>query len=278
MGVSHCCDYPVSVHNLPRVTSSVVDASANSASIDQTVREHLSEQAALYMLDTDLLERLQPDLLVTQALCDVCAVSGDDVEAAIRNLPTGPQVINLEPFSLDDVLETIKLIGGATNRQAKADQQLSALRGRIEAVRDRTRQFVEKPVSVLLLDWFDPLFVSGHWMEDLIEIAGGRSAVDISGVPSRSLGWQELEAAGPDHVILSCCGFTADRTRQEITASPQGQAFIDGLAARNIPLDIVDGNSLFARPGPRLVESVELLAHLLHPEIHPAADWFDEFR
>jgi iron complex transport system substrate-binding protein len=277
VGVSHCCDYPSAIVGLPQVTSSVVDPSRSSREIDQTVREHLSQQSALYELDTELLEELKPDLVVTQALCDVCAVSGEDVEVALDSLSTRPQIVNLEPFSLDEVLNTIVQIGAAAGQPSAAEQQVSGLRQRIEAVRERTARCVPDPAPMLLLDWFDPPFVSGHWMQDIISLAGGKSVLEIGGVPSRRVDWLEIERAAPEAIVLSCCGFTASRTRTELASSPQGdtlQALVDTLG---VPLHIVDGNSLFARPGPRLVDSLELLAHLLHPSIHPYRNSFHNF-
>lgn len=277
VGVSHCCDYPEGVQDLPVVTASVVDKMEPSQKIDATVRDHLAQSASLYSLDGALLEELKPDLVITQALCDVCAVSGEEVGTVLASLTRPPQVINLEPFSLDDVLATLTAVGCATGRETIASERNQVLRARTSMVKERTLARVSLPRPMVLLDWIDPPFLSGHWMKDLIELAGGVSVIDIDDVPSRCVSWEDIEAAAPQIIVIACCGFNADRTRREIDESPAGIALEALVKRTGAEVQILDGDALFSRPGPRLVESLELLAHVLHRDIHPAHDWFGSF-
>lgn len=278
VGISHCCDHPEAVCDLPVVTASVVDKTASSLEIDTIVRDHLAQNASLYSLDAGLLDALKPDLVITQALCDVCAVSGEEVGEVLAGLPKPPQVINLEPFCLDDVLATMTAVGAATGRDDIALERTDAMRRRVAAVEQLTRNKVSAPRPMVLLDWIDPAFVSGHWMNDLIDLAGGVSTLDIRAVPSRTVSWQELEASLPEVIVIACCGFSADRTRSEISRSPAAAA-LDALGKRTgSEVVILDGDALFSRPGPRLIESLELLAHVLHPDIHPAYGWFSLYQ
>lgn len=278
VGVSHCCDYPDAVHNLPVVTSSVVDKEAPSHTIDTTVREHLSDNSSLYSLDADLLEDLKPDLVITQALCDVCAVSGEEVGKVLGDLTSVPQMVNLEPFCLEDVLETMQVVGKVTARTEIATTRIANLRARIAAVEKRTRVQVIRPRRVVLVDWIDPPFISGHWIKDIISLAGGVSTIDIAGVPSRTTSWKEIEQSNPEVIVAACCGFSAGRTREELAGCEAGKNLSDLQTSTGVEVHILDGDALFSRPGPRLVESLELLAHVLHPDIHPAHDWFDLYR
>lgn len=278
VGISHCCDYPEAVHSLPVVTASVVDKTASSLEIDTTVRGHLSDNASLYSLDAKLLDDLKPDLVITQALCDVCAVSGEEVGKVLAGLPKPPQVINLEPFCLDDVLATMTAVGAATGRDDMARKRSAAMRGRVATVEHLTRNQVSTPRPIVLLDWIDPPFVSGHWMNDLIDIAGGVSTLDIRAVPSRTVSWQELEASKPEVIVIACCGFSAARARDEISRGPAAAALEKLCQRLGAEVVVLDGDALYSRPGPRLIESLELLAHVLHPDIHPAYEWFSDYQ
>ena len=278
VGVSHCCDYPAGVRDLPVVTASVVDKDASSHQIDTTVREHLSDNASLYSLDADLLEHLKPDLVITQALCDVCAVSGEEVGKVLGDLTSVPQMVNLEPFCLEDVLETMQVVGEVTARTEIATTRIANLRARIAAVEKRTRVQVTRPRRMVLVDWIDPPFISGHWITDLICLAGGVSAIDIAGVPSRTTSWEEIGRSLPEVIVVACCGFSAERAREDLIHCDAGKALDDLKASIGAEVYVLDGDALFSRPGPRLVESLELLAHVLHPDIHPAHDWFELYQ
>lgn len=266
VGISHCCDHPADLMDRPIVTTSVIDAARSSAEIDQTVRDHLQESAALYALDTDLLDRLGPDLIVTQALCDVCAVNGEDVENCVSALGSAPGVVNLEPFSLDDVIQTVQQIGEATGAGNQAERLVTALRGRIDAVRKRTAAIEQRP-TVAVIDWIDPPFIGGHWMQDLIDLAGGINAMPLGKAPSRTTSWSDIAAAQPDVVIVACCGFDLTRSGEEIRRS-DALAELLKLAESGVEIHVCDGNGYFSRPGPRLVDSLEILGWILHPEVH----------
>ena len=272
VGISHCCDWPDGIDDLPVLTDSVVDSLESSADIDATVREALESSAALYQLDRDTLATLNPDLVLSQALCDVCAVSGDVVLDGIDAIPGGATLVNLEPFTLDDVLATILEIGKAAGVAERALTFVEGLYDRITAVRVRSAAIAEadKP-RVMVIDWVDPPFISGHWMHDLIDLAGGLSLLDAPGSPSRTTSWAEISAAKPDFLLVANCGFTASRSMQELRSDSGGEAgcAIRALMDTGCRVAVTDGNFLFSRPGPRLVESLELLAHLLHPGIHP---------
>lgn len=263
VGVSHCCDYPAGVEGLPVLTSSVVDKAAPQAEIDRIVRDHLADNAALYALDTDLLERLQPDLIVTQALCDVCAVSGADVEAALGAIASKPRLVNLEPVTLADVLKTIHAVAVAAGVPERGEQLVMRLNARIDRVVARVARHETSP-RVLLLDWLDPPFMGGHWIADLITLAGGVDVSGLSGAPSRRTDWDEVAALQPDYLILAMCGFEPARTRADAALGEAGAA-LAALERAGTRVRIVDGNGLFNRPGPRLVDSLELLASLIHP-------------
>ena len=270
VGTTHECDYPPSLQKLPRVTQTLIPLDASSLEIDALVRERLKTQAALYSLDMEVLERLRPDLLVTQALCDVCAVAAAEVQEASCRLPGHPRVLNLEPMSLTDVFETLRQVGVATGREARAAEVVDALERRVEAVRARTAVIPQQDrPRAAFLEWIDPPFSAGHWNPALIELAGGEDIFGVSGLPSRTLLWDEIVQAQPDVLFVSCCGFTPERTLQEMPLLEKQSGWASLPCVRNGRVIVSDGNAYFSRPGPRLVDSLEILAHALHPAVHP---------
>jgi len=273
VGVTHECDYPAFVRALPKVTKTLIPHDASSADIDALVRERLETALALYSLDMPILEALRPDLLVTQALCDVCAVAEAEVRAAACTLPGRPQVINLEPMSLEDVFDTLHLLGKATDREAKALEVADALRLRVHATEARTRQIphAERP-PVAFIEWIDPIFNGGHWNPTLIEMAGGIDVLGSVGQPSRTTPWDAVLDAQPDVLFIACCGFSRERTLQDIPLLEARQGWRDLPCVRNRRVYVADGNAYFSRPGPRLVDSLAILAHALHPERHLLAE------
>jgi iron complex transport system substrate-binding protein len=277
VGVSHACDFPARVATLPRVTRTTIDKNQSSAAIDAQVRAALHTREALYLIDRALLERLRPDLIITQGLCAVCAVSGSDVQQLARQLPGSPVVVNLEPTRLNDVLATIDLLGQATGLTAAARQLAQVLLDRIERVRAISeRALGPRRPRVAVLEWLDPPFTPGHWTPELVEIAGGYPCLGAIGERSRTISWNEVARADPDVVVIACCGYdigTAARDLSGIQRLPTWQAL---RAARTGAVALVDGNQYFSRPGPRLTDSLEILAHLLHPAVHPRpALWED---
>jgi iron complex transport system substrate-binding protein len=270
VGVTHECDYPPSVLALPKVTHTLIPHDATSHEIDALVRERLKTQLALYTLDMPMLERLKPDLMVTQTLCDVCAVAEAEVREAACRLPGSPRVLNLEPMSLQEVFDTLLLVGRAAGTETVACQVVSALQQRVDQVAGRTASIpVEKRPGVAFLEWIDPPFNGGHWNPSLIEIAGGVDLLGNAGRPSRTTDWQAVRDCEPEVLFISCCGFSIERTLQDLPHLERQPGWAELPCVQSGRIYVTDGNAYFSRPGPRLVDGLELLAHALHPDIHP---------
>ncbi len=268
VGVTHECDYPPAVRRLAKVTRSLIPEDATSSEIDRLVREKLSSERALYTLDIEVLERLKPDLIVTQTLCDVCAVAEEEVREAVCTLPGSPHLINLEPQSLSEVLASLRQIAEAAGVERRAEEAISGLRARVEAVEARTARLDHAP-RVALLEWLDPPFSCGHWNPELVRIAGGMEGLGRVGSPSRTLRWEEVIELQPEVVFIACCGFSVERTMQDLPLLSGVPGWKELPAVRKGRVYVADGSQYFSRPGPRLVDSLEILAHALHPEIHP---------
>ena len=269
VGVTHECDYPEGVEKLPKLTATPIDHhSMTSVEIDAAIGECLTDTGSIYSLDTRLLEESEPDLVLTQGLCDLCAVSLNVVEQAISMLPKTPRVISMNPTSLDEVLGVTVEVGDAVDRSAETRVKVAALRERLirveETVGDRPRP------RVGCIEWLDPPFSAGHWVPEMVRIAGGEELFAEAGEPSRRLSWEEVFEAAPEVLVLMPCGFDAAR------AVGEARVFLPGLpgwedlpAVENGRAWAVDANSYFSRPAPRLVEGVEILARIIHPEAFP---------
>lgn len=268
VGVSHECDFPPAVRGLPRVTTTAIPPAAGSRDIDAAVRERLAGHTALYSLDVERLAALAPDLIVTQALCDVCAVADAEVRAAAQALARVPRVINLEPFTLEEVFDCIAAVGAAAHCTARAAALLTTLRTRVAAVATRSRTLGWRP-RVALLEWLDPPFGCGHWSPQLVAMAGGEEVLGRAGEASATTSWEDIAAADPEVIVFACCGFDIARTQVDIELVMREPAVRALRAVRDGRLWLVDGNQYFSRPGPRLVDSLEILAHALHPALHP---------
>ena len=264
VGVTHECDYPTNVSTLPRVTRSAIDISQSSSEIDAAVREHMETSNALYTINIELLQSLEPDLLVTQALCDVCAVSESDVRQCLSELAGSPALINLEPMSLGEVLDTIKLVGEATDCEAQADVYVDELRSRIETIREKAETKLNKP-QVGFLEWIDPPFNGGHWTPELIEYAGGVDCFGSKHEPSRTIDYQTVLDADPEVLIVALCGFDEIRAAEELELLMERVDLTRMKAFKTGRIHVLDGNSYFSRPGPRLVDALEIVHGLLHP-------------
>jgi iron complex transport system substrate-binding protein len=228
------------------------------------VRDSLEQQATIYHLDGRRLDELQPDLILTQELCDVCAVGPDEVRQVVSTLRVPPKVVSLEPTSLEDVFESILLVGRLTGRLRLAMELVMDLRGRLRFVADAV---AGRPVrDVLTLEWIDPVFVGGHWVPEMVSLAGGRDVLGVAGHPSRQVGWEEVLATAPDCVVAMPCGFGLERSRAEMAGAHFRTGWDTLSAVRNRDVFVVDGSSYFNRPGPRLIDGVEILASILHPE------------
>ncbi len=268
VGVTHECDYPPCVQRLPKVTRTLIPPDASSARIDDLVRERLRTNRALYTLDMSVLEGLRPDLIVTQALCDVCAVAEEEVRAAACMLPGHPRVINLEPMTLSDVLASIRQVAAATGAGRQADAVVESLKARVEAVAARSAGLTRRP-RVAVLEWLDPPFSCGHWSPELVRLAGAMQGLGRDGQPSRTLRWEEVVAWQPEVVFIACCGSSVERTLRDVPLLRSVPGWRELPAVRSGRVYVVDGSHYFSRPGPRLVDSLEILAHALHPEVHP---------
>lgn len=268
VGVSHECDHPPGVRSLPRLTRSLLAAEATSAGIDAAVRTRLQERQPLYALDADLLERLRPDLVVTQALCDVCAVAEADVAAVACRLPGAPRVINLEPTRLADVLDALVVVAGAAGVPGAGAAAREGLAARIDAVAERTRR-IGRRKRVMVLEWIDPPFTAGHWSPELVALAGGEEVLGVAGEKSRACAWEEVVAADPEVLVVALCGFDAARSRLDLPILARMPGYDDLACVRAGEVFLVDGNAFFSRPGPRLIDALEIVAHTLHPAIHP---------
>jgi iron complex transport system substrate-binding protein len=239
----------------------VIPAGLSAAEIDAAVREHTERGEALYELDEDLLLELDPELIVTQAVCEVCAVSYDDVKAVALRLPSEPDVISLDPTTLGEVLADVPRLAEATGVPEEGEQLVELAGERIDAVQEAVGG--AEPVPVAALEWLDPVFVAGHWVPQMIELAGGIDVMGMGGERSRTAEWAEVEASAPEVVVSMPCGYATERAAQE--TAEHGEA----LAAMGVRVAAVDASAYFSRPGPRLIDGIELLAHLLHPGLVP---------
>ena len=257
VAVTHECDYPVEASAIPHLTRSVIEEGLSAQEIDTAVRERTQAGRALYELDEHTLAELEPDLIVTQAVCEVCAVSYDDVVAAAGRLPSRPMVLSLDPTTIGEVLADIPRLAEAAGVPEEGEELVEEAGFRIDAVRDAV-DGAERP-RVAALEWLDPVFIGGHWVPQMIEMAGGDDLLGLPGEKSRTTDWAEVEASQPDVVVSMPCGYDTARATEETTA----------MASRLEPLEAdvfaVDASSYFSRPGPRLVDGIELLAHVLHP-------------
>lgn len=269
-GVSHECDYPAAVNALPRVTRCAIHGNAlTSTEIDGWVKAELERTGTLYTMDEPLLRRLAPDVIITQRLCDVCAVGFESVTAFAATLPGPPRVVNLEPRTLDEVFEDIRRVAVALGVAPRADRVIADLRARVETVRRRVASSPRR--RCVILEWIDPPFRSGHWDPELVALAGGVDPVGRSGEAAAEVTWDEIRGSAPEVLVVACCGFDLARTRDDLPILRGYPGFSDLPAVRESEVYLVDGSAYFSRPGPRLVDSLELLAPLIHPELHPNA-------
>jgi len=265
VAVTHECDYPPSAAQLPKVTRDVLPSGLDAAQIDAAVKERTLAGESIYELDTETLQELAPDLIVTQALCSVCAVSYDDVRAIAQEIESRPEVISLDPHTIGEVLGDARTLAQATDRKDVAVDLIARTAARIDRVRVAVRD--ARRLRVVALEWLDPPFAAGHWTPQLIEYAGGDDVLGFAGENSEQHTWDEVRAAEPDLVIVMPCGYDAEIAHRE------AEMHRDDLASVGAgEVVAVDASAYFSRPGPRLVDGLELLAHILHPELVPEPD------
>lgn len=263
VGRSHECDHPPQVLALPALTAQRIDSATGSAAIDAAVRRHLASGEGLYLLDGARLAALKPDLILTQDLCEVCSIDLRSVERLAASLDPRPRVLTFNPTCLEDVFDDLLRLGEAIGRSAAAEQAVVALRERYYSARDHVNAYEAGPV-VAFLEWLDPLFVGGHWTPQLIEAAGGRHPLNAPGRPSRVITPDELAACDPDHLIIAPCGAGLEWTRRELEPLRRAEWWRRLRAVREKRVALVDGNRMFNRPGPRLVDAFCWLVGYLH--------------
>lgn len=264
VAVTHECDFPSAAAQLPHVTRDRLPAGLSAGEIDAAVRAYTERGEAIYELDEDALRDLEPDLIVTQELCPVCAVSYDEVAQVATTIPTCPQVIALDPKTLGESFGDVRTIAQATDTRDAALDLIARQRARLDVVRRAVGE--RERIPVVVLEWFDPVFIAGHWTPQMVELAGGIDVLGFPGEGSERSTWEVVQAAAPRVVVCAPCGYAAPRSHEEaLRHAPQLRA----LGAERVVA--VDAAAYFSRPGPRLVDGVELLAHVLHPEAVPLA-------
>jgi iron complex transport system substrate-binding protein len=263
VGVTHECDYPPGLETVPRLTASLLDSSLSSREIDTMVARALTSDAhTIYALDTELLSSLKPDVVLTQSLCEVCAVPAAVVESAVCTMPHGARVVSLDPHDLHGIFESILDTACLLGRVAEGEAQVASLDARIARLPDAGE---ERP-TVLAAEWLDPVYCGGHWVPEMIELAGGVDRFGAPGERSHPLTWTEIGEADPDVIVLMPCGYDAAAIASrypELAAIPEWRYL---RAVRESRVYCVDANSYFSRPGPRVVDGIEVLARIFHPD------------
>ena len=269
VGITHECDYPPEIKSKPVVVRAVLPLERMSQSeIDRAVAERIRNGQSLYEIDEQLLHDLAPDLILTQNLCQVCAPSGNEVSQVIKSLPKTPQILWLTPQSLNEIFDNVRELGAATERSAEAVALVSDCERRLEELAKRTAAVAHRP-RVFCMEWLDPVYASGHWVPELVKIAGGADELGSERGESVRISWEQIVAWAPEVLIIMPCGFNLQQTMKQIWSAfgYRNSPFFDLPAVRNGRVYAVDANSYFARPGPRVVEGAELLAQLIHPEL-----------
>ena len=262
VAVTHECDYPEAAGSLPQITRDRLPGGLSAAEIDAAVRERTERGEAIYELDAERLQELEPDLIVTQELCPVCAVSVDDVRAVAGTMPSRPRVVALDPHTLGESFGDVRTIAQHTRSRDAALDLIARQRARIDAVRVAVRKAERVPVASI--EWLDPVFVAGHWTPQLVDLAGGIDVLGFPGEPSEQSTWETVAAAAPRVVVAMPCGYDAERSHAEATAFAPA---LRAVGAQRVVA--VDASAYFSRPGPRLVDGLELMAHILHPDLVP---------
>ena len=267
VGVTHECDYPPEAAAKPIAVRNVLPIERMTQSeIDAAVTQRMRDGLSLYQVDEELLRELAPDLILTQNLCQVCAPSGNEITRVLELLPRKPEILWLTPKSLEEIFDNLRELGQATGRVNEANELIRAGRAKLETIAAVTRKLASHP-RVFCMEWLDPIYCSGHWMPEMVKIAGGNDELGQEGSDSVRIPWKDVLEWQPEVLVVTPCGFNLDKV---IEQSPQLSAYpgwFDLPAVRNDRVFAVDANSYFARPGPRLVEGTELLAHLIHPTL-----------
>jgi iron complex transport system substrate-binding protein len=267
IGRSHECDYPATVAGLPVCTNPTIAACGSSAEIDRLVKERLASAASVYEVDSVLIRSLRPSHIITQTQCKVCAVSLDDVERAFKaELAMDARIVCLEPYALDDLWQDIQRVAAACGHENAGEALTASLQARMLDIEDLAQQDAAKP-TVAAIEWLEPLMAAGNWVPELIEMAGGTNLFGMPGGHAPWMTWEELVAADPDAIVALPCGFDLSRTHCEMHWLSDRPGWKDLRAVREQRVFVCDGNQFMNRPGPRLVESLQIFAEMLHPDL-----------
>ena len=266
VGRSHECDFPLSVKQLPVCSEANFPDNLSSLDIDKKVKELLNDALSVYTVKREQIKQLNPDVVITQAQCEVCAVSLEEVEKALENyLDKQARIVSLQPNSLEDIFNNIREVADALNVPADGEKLIEDLQERVDIVRHKLK-FMENKPTVACIEWLEPMMVSGNWVPELVSIAGGVSILAEAGQHSPFIQWVDIQLQDPEVIIVMPCGFSIERTLREIDILLQLPGFAELQAVKNNRLYIVDGNQYFNRPGPRIVDSIEILAEIIHPK------------
>ncbi len=284
VGITHECDYPPSIKSKPVVVRNVLPIERMSQSeIDRAVAERMRDGLSLYQIDEELLRKLAPDLILTQNLCQVCAPSGHEVSQVIKALPQAPEILWLTPQSLSEIFENVRDLGAATGRSAEAEALVNDCEARIRRLSSVLSVSKGPPPRVFCMEWLDPVYASGHWVPELVKLAGGVDELSRERGESIRVSWDDIAAWAPEVLVIMPCGFDLQQTMKQIWSvfgfqrSEAARKFFELPAVRNGRVYAVDANSYFARPGPRVVEGAELLARLIHPDLFAGESLPSEF-
>lgn len=266
VGRSHECDYPVGIELLPVCSDANMVHNLSSLEIDKKVKEILTDALSVYTVNRDKIKALQPDVVITQAQCEVCAVSLEEVEEALDNfLDNDARIVSLEPECLEHIFRNITEVAAALDVQERSTVLIEELQERVDIIKHKLK-FIDKKPTVACIEWMEPIMVSGNWIPELVDIAGGTSILAQAGKHSPYVDWVDIRLADPDIILLMPCGFSIERTMKEINIMLEQPGFADLAAVKNNRVYIADGNQYFNRPGPRIVDSIEILAEIIYPK------------
>lgn len=267
-GVTHECDYPIQVQSKPKLTRSLIPSNntTGSSSIDSAVRESLGRGNGIYEIDFNVLSEADPDIIFTQELCEVCAVSYGEIYRAAQKLARKPKVVSLDTFTLKDILGAIKTVGKYCGRKDASTKLVNQLERRIANVSTLTRS-KKKSNKVFFMEWIDPIMCGGHWMSELIELSGGHDPFAQHGKNSRRVEWNMVREYAPEILVIAPCGFSVERARREARLLEKLDGWNEIPAVQNRRVYIADGNAYFSRPGPRIVDGLEILCSLINPDL-----------
>lgn len=277
VGRSHECDFPSSVARVPALTEPKFNPEGTSAEIDQRVKKIVGDALSVYRVDAARLRELHPDVIVTQSQCEVCAVSEREVEAAVAQwLSARPKIVSLAPYSLNDIFTDMQRVADALDVHTRGTELVQQLRARLTKIAEKASTVHERP-RIATIEWIDPLMAGGNWMPTMVEMAGGTNLFGKAGAHSPWMEFEELAASGPDVILIAPCGFNMDRAAQDLPALTSRAEWGNLKAVRSRRVFMADGNQYFNRPGPRIAESLEILAEIVHPELftfgHEGAGW-----